>query len=103
MLTSPTAISDVDGVIKFTNFAVERGPVGTYVISYETENGVTSDLEEMAVNSKVVTAVVQNAPPVGINIGDAFTTQPRILLKDGDGNPVVGHRVVAFSWVDSHF
>ena len=37
------------------------------------------------------------------SVNEPFRVQPQVLIKDSNGNPIIGKKVVAFTWVDPYF
>lgn len=99
--------TDAKGNAYFDNFKIERGPQALYTLQYVIQvNNYTQLLSEtfdVYARSSINIIESRNAGSLlyYANMSQPLEKQPEVKLYDFYSNPVVGRRVVAFSWVQS--
>jgi hypothetical protein len=106
-LINHTATTDDNGRASFKGLRVRRGPQGTYAFTYRgTTNTTIINSQETYVfisSNAASLEVVGPGAPFTYSTGSPFDPQPRVRVRDLNGNPVQSKRVVAFSWPESVF
>ena len=102
--------TDEKGNAYFKRFQIERGPEALYSLQYSVEidkyTTVTSEIFNSYLSSKIYKLDSLNTYSL-LNdnhfIDIPFRAQPQIKITDVKGQPIVGKRVMAFTWVDQLF
>lgn len=100
--------TDLSGHALFKDLKIERGPEGFYTFEYfiQLEGGklVTSERLSAFVRSDIYSMDSLNSMPDGGSVLNVpFPEQPIVRIRDNEGKPVQGRRVIAFSWIDPTF
>lgn len=109
MLTGNSEVTDSKGNAYFADFKIERGPEAYYTFQFTaSKNGydvIVSEEFSVYVSSNIYQLESLNTFPLlsEFNISKPLKVQPIVKVKDIQGNPISGKRIVAFSWVDAYF
>jgi hypothetical protein len=97
--------TDSKGNAYFDEFKIEMGPEALYTFQYViTVNSYTQILSEefeVYAISKINVLEGQNANPLldFVVMNQPLQNQPIVIVKDYEGKPMAGKKVIAFSWV----
>ena len=107
------ADTDEDGIATMNDIEFKRAPQATYTLNFAVRNNGSlfkSADYSFFLQSIVSSMNVTNSPPFSYDLTvdplsdeNVFTTQPEVIAKDISGNPVVGKKIVAFSWPEPTF
>lgn len=101
--------TDEKGNAYFKHFLVERGPEALYTLRYKIQvndfTEVLSDTFEFYATSEVneLESLNDNSLLTYEFLNKPLLKQPIVKIIDINGNPIVGKRVIAFSWVEPDF
>jgi Big-like domain-containing protein len=96
ILGGTTLMTAVNGVVTFTDLTL-AGTVGTnYVLQFTSSPLTAANSNNVTVTAGVATQLTYNTQPsTSATYGQAFTTQPVLLLRDAQNNPVPSTQVTA--------
>jgi hypothetical protein len=109
ILSGNAETTDSKGNAYFKSFKIERGPEAYYTFQYVTVIDEYTKVESETFRSYIQSKIFQIESLNTITIlnpyskGAPLKVQPEVVVKDFQGNPIKGVRVLAFSWVDPFF
>ncbi|MFM1795327.1 MAG: hypothetical protein RLZZ340_4, partial [Actinomycetota bacterium] len=86
-LSNATATAN-GGVVSFAHLQMVATPGTSYKLKFTTAAITSADSDAITVTNNVATQIVVSRAAAGARAGVAFTTQPKITIKDAYGNVV---------------
>jgi hypothetical protein len=95
-----TVATNASGLASFTNLGIS-GTTGTYTLSFSSGGLTSATSSSINVTAGTPTQLTITTQPGGASSGSAFTSQPVIQLRDGQGNAVAGAGIVVSAAIAS--